>query len=72
MVDVPSFWVAGRRKLLARALMNLFQALFIALCVTETFFKAPLLGKALLIATLVMSLALALLTWPSDDQTGGA
>jgi hypothetical protein len=65
------FWSSGRRKLVARAFMNLFQALAIGLFVTETYFKASVIWKVTFLLVMGLSFLSSIIVWPSDDDAEG-
>jgi Trk K+ transport system NAD-binding subunit len=58
------FWNNRRRDLMAKACMNLFQALFIAAFVSEAFLKAAVPWKFGFVVALTGSLIVAMVLCP--------
>jgi hypothetical protein len=64
------FWTDSRRRLIAKAAINLFQALVIALFISEAFMKAPIGWKAAFILAMAASLIVAVVVCPTKDTEG--
>ena len=62
-----TFWTTSRRHLIAKAAINLFQALIIALFISETFIKSGLAWKIIFFLAMLSSLAVAILVCPDKN-----
>ncbi|HAH20220.1 MAG TPA: hypothetical protein DCL49_04855 [Candidatus Omnitrophica bacterium] len=62
------FWTANRRNLIVKAAINLFQALIIALFISETFAKSGIAWKIIFLLAMLSSLAVAILVCPGNDM----
>lgn len=68
LMEERVFWTDARKRLISKALINLFQALVIALFISEAFLKATLLWRAAFILTIILSLSGAVLICPKGDS----
>ena len=62
------FWAANRRNLIVKAAINLFQALIIALFISETFTKSGVTWKIIFFLAMLSSLAVAILVCPDKNM----
>jgi len=62
------FWTNGRRRLIAKAAINLFQALVIALFISEAFMKATTLWKVAFILAMIFSLTAGIVVCPKENS----
>src|SRR3989338_2564213 len=62
------FWTDSRRRLISKALINLFQALLIALFISEAFLKAAIPWRVAFILTTILSMIGAILVCPKENS----
>jgi hypothetical protein len=61
------FWTNSRRRLISKAATNLFQALVIALFISEAFMKATMPWKVAFILAMLSSLIMGIVICPKEN-----